>query len=39
LTIFLANFDFRARKTTGAVKRGKFPLGVLMAAMRYHAMR
>jgi hypothetical protein len=26
LTIFSANFDFRVRKTTGAVKSGKFPL-------------
>ena len=26
LTVFLANFDFRARKTTGAVRSGKFPL-------------
>ena len=27
LTIFPANFDFRVRKTTGAVRSGKFPLG------------
>jgi hypothetical protein len=39
LTVFPANFDVREQKTTGAVRRGNFSFGILMATILYHVTR